>query len=416
MRAILEDLPGALMPDLRKESEDPGVKVEVVDDDLIRPTVEDELPQHASRGRKSPLSRHTVHTIGPLDRCLPLPIGLRLSLEGSRVTDATVDMGFTHQALERRAQGRAIDVGLFALVARAEPGLLSALAVACALERLGRDSGLPSAATTAQRRIGLDLLTIVENAHVLSAPALGFVNAQRGFRQLAQTANRRAIALLEGLCADDVFYAPFALRRPLAKEERHMLLRLLNDVEEPLLRMDPVRSFSWLQGVGVLDTSTARLLGVDGPALRASGGLDDTPGIDLEAAPPETLDAESSQHPNIFQGCALSRLRVRHADALAAAARLRPRLQSQAEDDDDTVHSPRVGTVGDGIGTAQVRGPSGTTAALVAVVDQRVQRLRLRPPDLALIAAVPRALVGVTLDDVAAVVASFGIRCSAVDR
>ena len=170
-----------------------------------------------------------------------------------------------------------------------------------------------------------------------------------------------------------------------------------------------------LQGAAA-EEQLARLLGVDGPALRASGGLDDTPGIDLEAAPPETLDAESSQHPNIFQGCALSRLRVRHADALAAAARLRPRLQSQAEDDDDTVHSPRVGTVGDGIGTAQVRGPSGTTAALVAVVDQRVQRLRLRPPDLALIAAVPRALVGVTLDDVAAVVASFGIRCSAVDR
>ena len=38
MRDILEELPGALMPDLQKESEDPGVPRVVVDDDLVRPT------------------------------------------------------------------------------------------------------------------------------------------------------------------------------------------------------------------------------------------------------------------------------------------------------------------------------------------------------------------------------------------
>ena len=417
MRTILEELPGALMPDLEKESEDPGVARDVIDDDLVRPTIEDELPRKASRGRKSPLSRHTLHSIGPLDRSLPLPIGLRLSLEGARVTDATVDMGFTHQALERRSQGRAVDVGLFSLIARAEPGLQSALAVACAIERLGpKDPNQklrgPTASTTAQRQIALDLLTIVENARVLAAPALGSSTGRRGARLLARTACRGAEALLEGLCADDVFFQPFRLRHPLANEEEVMLLRLLADVEEPLLRLDPERAFSWLDGVGRLDAATARRLGVDGPALRASGADDDTPAIDLQAAPPTTF---------AFNGCALSRLRVRHADALAAAVRLRGRLRPvlteppHAHDADDDADGAVI-EVADGIGTAQVRGPSGTTAALVSMVAQRVQRLRLRPPDLALVAALPPALVDVTLDDVAAVVASFGVRCSAVDR
>ncbi len=410
MRTILEELPGALMPDLQKESEDPGVERDVVDDDLVRPTVEDELPREVARGRRSPLSRHTSHSIGPLDRSLPLPLGLRLSLEGIRVTDVAVDMGFTHQALERRSQGRAVDVGLFALIARAEPGLQSALAVACAVERLGgRDDKTrrPSASTTAHRRIALDLLIIVENMRLLACPALRAAGGRLGPRTLARTAWRAAAGLLDGLCADDVFHAPFGVRRPLPAEEAEMLLRLLSDVEEPLLALDPARAFSWLEGVGRLGPAIARRLGVDGPALRASGDVDDTPGIDLEAAPPLVIEGKG------LRGCAWSRLRVRHADAVDAAARLRTRLQALP---DPEAEPPTLHDVADGIGTAQVRGPAGTTAALVAIAGQRVQRLRLRPPDLALVAALPPALVDVTLEDVAAVVASFGIRASAVDR
>lgn len=409
----MEELPGALMPDLEKESEDPGVARDVVDDDLVRPTIEDELPRQASRGRKSPLSPHTVHSIGPLDRCLPLPIGLRLSLEGARVTDVSVDMGFTHQALERRAQGRAVDVALFSLIARAEPGLVSALALARAIERLAAQKDPergPSASTTSQRKLALDLLTIVENARVLASPFLGAAGGRRGPRTLARTAWRAAAAMLEGLCADDVFYAPFRLRHPLATEEEQMLLRLLNDVEEPLLRLDPERAFSWLDGVGRLSAGAARRLGVDGPALRAAGSDDDTPGIDLEAAPPLTFD---------FKGCALSRVRVRHADAVAAAARLRTRLKpllSAPAIEEAEGSTEGSADVDDGIGTAQVRGPSGTTACLVSIVGQRVQRVRLRPPDLALAAALSPALVDVALDDVAAVIASFGLHASAIDR
>jgi hypothetical protein len=45
-----------------------------------------------------------------------------------------------------------------------------------------------------------------------------------------------------------------------------------------------------------------------------------------------------------------------------------------------------------------------------------VRHLRLRPPDLPVLAGVTRALRGVRLDDVSEVLSSFGLRASALDR
>lgn len=415
MRTILEELPFALFPDLQKESDDPGVQSDPLDDDLVRPAAEDELPRSTARGRKSPLSRHMTHVVDPLDRSLPVPLGLKLSLEGARVTEAAVDTGYTHQALERRCLGRSIvgtgdDVtGVFRLIARAEPGIVSALTLARAIERLCRVT--PSVTTTKQRQLALDLSTVVESAQVLAQPSLGADVVA------ARAAWRAAAALLEGLCADDLFFSAFRLRRPVARDERQSLLRQLDDVDEHWARLDARKSYAHLQGTGVLNARSARALGVQGPALRAAGAVDDTPTLDLEAATPAaTLE---------LIGDAWSRLVVRHADGSEALARLRRRLQASLDVDDAAVDAAATDVdaasaanvvVPDGIATAQVRGPSGGCAVLISVAGGKLERLRLRPPDLALIAALPRALVDVSLDDVAAVIASFGIHASAVDR
>jgi Ni,Fe-hydrogenase III large subunit len=63
-----------------------------------------------------------------------------------------------------------------------------------------------------------------------------------------------------------------------------------------------------------------------------------------------------------------------------------------------------------------VRGPAGSWSVFGVGGEGRLRRLRLRPPELALLGALPRALVGVPVDDAAAVIASFGMRGSALDR
>lgn len=406
MRTILEGLPNAFFPDLQKETDDPGVSSDLLDDNLVRPAAEDELPKHAQRGRKSPLARHLVHTVDPLDRSLPVTIGLKLSLEGARVTEVVVDTGFTHQAIERRALGVRINdadarLGLFRLVSRIEPGLVAAFALARAFER---GAGVaPTTTTTQQRQLALDLCTVAESARVLAQPELG---QSAGDVDAARAAAHAAAVLIDGFTAGDVFCAPFRLRRAIAREERASMLSRLHDVEGPFRRLVPRDAFAHLAGRGVLNAAAARLFGVQGPALRAAGVVDDTPTIDLETAAPAVPREDD-------RGDALARLCVRHDDGVAALARLRRKLLEEGSDEDAAVDD---GAVKDGIATAVVRGPSGTTALLVSVNDGVIERLRVRPPDLALIAALPRALVDSPLDDVAAVIASFGIQVSAVDR
>jgi NADH:ubiquinone oxidoreductase subunit D len=53
---------------------------------------------------------------------------------------------------------------------------------------------------------------------------------------------------------------------------------------------------------------------------------------------------------------------------------------------------------------------------VVDVVGGVVKRLRLRPAELPVLAVLPATLRGVLLDDVADVIATFGLRASAIDR
>jgi Ni,Fe-hydrogenase III large subunit len=400
MRDILEALPGALFPDLQKESDDPGVESALLGDDLVRPAAEDELP-HIHRGRKSPLSRTLVHTIDPLERALPLPVGLRLGLEGARVTDVVVDTGYTHQGIERRALGLSVvePLPLLRLAARCAPGVVAQLGVAIALERGA--SVVVDDSVTAARGVALDVVCVADALHVLAHPALS--HETRALADAAATAG----ALVDAVVAGDAYAAVGGLRRVLAREERATVLRLLDDVERPLVHAQPERLFAHLAGVGRLDERAAREKGVDGPALRAAGGVDDDACVDC-AAPVAA--------PTGRAGDVVARLSTRRADALAAIARLRQRLSDVDSIDGADGAIAAAVDVKDGIHVAAVRGPGGVLAVLVAVRGGAVERLRLRPPDLALIAALPRALAGVALDDAAAVIASFGVHISAVDR
>jgi Ni,Fe-hydrogenase III large subunit len=405
MRSILEELPHALLPDPEQQSDDPGVPRDAIDDDLVRPAVEEQLARSASRGHRSPLARHVVHDFTPIDQALPLRIGLRLHVEGVRVTDARIDAGYTHQALERRAVGLAVDdEPLWALVGRAEPPPLPRLTLALALERL---AGIvaPSRAA-ALRAVVLDLVVVHEALAVLAAPALRAPRLTRDAGRLVRDVD----ALLQGVTEGGTLSAWGGLRRDLHSEERTALLRLLPGVRRGLDAL-PLHDVEDLRGVGVLGRDAVRATGVDGAAGRAAGVADELP-ADLAGAAAVPDDEHA-------QGCAFCRLHLRLADADAALRRVEAALRDLPDGPvthrrvpDASPTSPRR----TGVGHAVVRGPAGSWSVFVVVDDARIRRLRLRPPELALLGALPRALVGVSVDDAAAVIASFGMHGSALDR
>ncbi len=420
MRELLEELPHALLPDPARESEDPGVAREVHDDDLVRPSAEEDLPVDAHRSKRSPLARHIDVVVDPFDPRLPTPLGLTLAVEGQRVRSAQMTAGFVHQGIERRAVGLAVDdVELAALLSPVAPGHVAQLAVARAVERLAGHT--PDGATGAWRDLVMDLVAVAEHCRVLldvvrrsprQAPALALAASAAG-------------AALEGIDVGHRLGHPFRLRTPVPDDERLTLRRRTDDVARALKTIDDDRvlaAVAHLRGAGILDVNRCRELGIDGPALLAAGGLP-TVAVDLG-------QEHTAFHP-VGQptGCTVARVEIRLQLLRGAALRLPQHLE-------------RLGTIanldrllGDGphphvaaaptftptaslSGTADalVAGPGGTTSCLVDLVEGRVNRLRIRPPELPMVLGVSRALLGVRLDDVSEVIASFGMQASALDR
>jgi len=404
MRDLLEELPHALLPDPTRESEDPGLAREPQDDELVRPAAEEDLPIDATRSRRSPLARHVDVVIDPFDPRLSTTIGLTMAIEGQRVRSAALDVGMVHQGIERRAVGLGVLApDLQALLAVVDPAPLHGLAVAVAVERLTGRS--PDAATRWWRHVFVDLIACAAHARVLAdvlrrAPAL----ASR-----AEAIAVAADAARDGLDPDHRFACPGRLRSDIPDDERHTLVRRVDELRLATARIgddDVEDALAWLRGAGALEAERARELGIDGPTLLAAG---------VTGALPADLGEWLSRRVVATSGCAVARAVTHHAELRAAATRLVERVGT-APPASTSPATPLQPDDVHGTASAIVRGPNGSCAVHVVVDHGVVRRLRLRPPELPLLPGVARALRGVRLDDVSEVFSSFGLRASAIDR
>ncbi len=407
MRDLLEELPHALLPDPTRESEDPGIARDACDDDLVRPVAEDDLADDAGRSSKSPLAKHVEVPIAPFDPRLSTPIGVTLSVEGLRIRAVTLDVGHTHQGIERRAFGLDVDgAALGTLLSSLEPPLLASFAVAIAAERA---AGVNVGAVSRQwRELACDVVAVAEHARVVR-------DTLRRTPRLAMTLTavaKAADAALDGIDVDQRLLGLGGLRAPIPEHERQTLKRRLAELARAVGAVDDDRvsdALGHIRGAGVVDMARCRELGLDGPTLAAAGGT---------SSLPADCGMGISLIPQGDAGCALSRIQVRLTALRRASARASERLDELAAsadvDGDDRVHHDWRSV--SGAGDALVRGPSGTWSCALWLEAGTVRRLRLRPPELPLLGAVARALRGTRLDDVSDVFASFGLRASAIDR
>jgi Ni,Fe-hydrogenase III large subunit len=232
-------------------------------------------------------------------------------------------------------------------------------------------------------------------------------------RAPALAARARAIAVAadaarDGLDHDHRFGNPGGLRSVVPDDERHTLVRRVDDLRRAAARIgdnDVDDALAWLRGAGGLEVERCRELGIDGPTLLATGALSPLP-ADLGDWLGRQVVGTS--------GCAVARSLTHQAELRAAVARLVDRVAAVPP---TSTPPPRLRPETlRGTASAVVRGPNGSCAVHVVVEGGVVRRLRLRPPDLPLLAGVARALRGVRLDDVSEVFASFGLRASAIDR
>ena len=214
--------------------------------------------------------------IGPYHPALEEPVHARLIIDGEKITDAKVFIGYNHRGIEKLAQERNF-IQTITLVERvcgicshshAESYCLSVEAIA-GMEVPKRGQYIRDIVSELER-IHTHLLWIGVACHIVGHDSL--------FMQVWKD-RERTMDTLEALTGNRVNYAMNIIggvRRDIDGDMKKYILDAMDDLEE---RMKPITH--WLthdktlamrtQGVGVLTTSDAERIGAVGPHARASG-------------------------------------------------------------------------------------------------------------------------------------------------
>ncbi|HIS52468.1 MAG TPA: nickel-dependent hydrogenase large subunit [Candidatus Onthomonas avicola] len=214
--------------------------------------------------------------IGPYHPALEEPIHARLTVDGERIRDAQVFVGYNHRGIEKLAQERNF-IQTLVLVERV-CGICShshALTYALCIEHI---MGAEVPRRGQYIRVIIEELERIHSHLLWLGIACHIVGHDSVFMQCWND-RERTMDTLEALTGNRVNYAMNTIggaRRDLDDEKRRMLLEAMDDLEA---RMGPLARFLTedktlamrTKGVGVLTTEDAVRLGAVGPHARASG-------------------------------------------------------------------------------------------------------------------------------------------------
>ncbi|MFZ9886522.1 MAG: hypothetical protein ACO3JL_03375 [Myxococcota bacterium] len=434
MRELIESLPGHAPPDVEREADrTPALLSPPDDDDFIRPAAEEELLEERgagglTSGRGSSLAKHLLWTFGPDHRALPFPLQLRTELEGDRVVNCDVEIGWLHQGLEKALEEATFEDAL-AVIERLQPqnALGHQLAWLLLLERMcGIDHLVPRRAQL-WRVVMCELSRMLEHLRVLRG--LVMLHAGRPAQRSLTRAEAALEALLPSVSFDDtgVLRACVGgLREPLPVSVAETLRREVPAMLAPLWKVTELQlrlpsSLDALQGLGALDGRLAGALGFSGPALKACGADEDI----RRSAPYFAYDELSLRVPVENAGDARARFRVRleelsvSAELIESALRLLDDAAPEVRVEASAIPRNEEGQLRPpaGMATASVELAGGEFSLLV-VSDggPRPRRARLRTPSFPLAAALGRLLKGARLDEVEQIITSLGLIGPEIDR
>jgi hypothetical protein len=283
VRAVLEHLIGAQMPDTTRESASLGVDtLRRAENDWIRPVDEG---QRLARVRAADSPLHTllplhIHAFDPrLTVCRAGGMSLQLSLDGTAVHDVDVDVGYLSRGIERGVVGMSVpDAARKIAQLSLMNGVQAQIAFVAAAERClalqWSTRPTPGEALTLARRLAIRVARVVAHLHILSGHA-GFRGAARAFLHHHAGATRDALL---GWVAQGTFAQPFALAVP-ADDEMRTMVQLCLRVRDAL-RVH--QSALWRQleddvGLGTVTADDVRVVGLGhGPIALAAGVLPKT--------------------------------------------------------------------------------------------------------------------------------------------
>ena len=214
--------------------------------------------------------------IGPYHPALEEPIHARLTVDGERITDAKVFVGYNHRGIEKLAQARNF-IQTLVLVERV-CGICShshSLTYAMCIEHI---MGAEVPKRGQYIRVIVEELERIHSHLLWLGIACHIVGHDSMFMQIWND-REQTMDTLEAVTGNRVNYAMNTIggaRRDIDDDKRKLILAAMDDLEQ---KMGPITHYLTsdktlamrTKGVGVLTTEDAVRLGTVGPHARASG-------------------------------------------------------------------------------------------------------------------------------------------------
>jgi membrane-bound hydrogenase subunit alpha len=356
-----------------------------------------------------------VIPVGPQHPALEEPESFSLLLEGERVSAASVTLGYNHRGIEKACESRTYiqDIYLIERIC----GICSHAHTTCYMQAVEAIAGLevPKRALYIRTLIG-ELERI--HSHLLW---LGVAAHEIGFETLFMYSWRDrevVMDILELLTGNRVNYGMNTIggvRRDISPEQAQQVLKALEILEEKTkyynqLVSEEVTLIQRLEGVGRLSKGDVLKYGAVGPVLRASGVKRDIRKDDPYAAYGE-LDFEviTDTHADVF-----GRTVVRVKELIESYKIIRQVLK-QMPDGPITVKAPKKIPAGEAV--SRYEAPRGEDIHYVrANGTEKPDRVKVRAPTLANLAAISNMLEGGYLADVPIIIAAIDPCFSCTDR
>jgi NADH-quinone oxidoreductase subunit D len=430
VKDLFDAIPESVASELVLEGEHPLEVTPPDDDEVIRPSAEEELHRLGETGSlvepgSSSLAKHLVWTFGPHHTDLPLVLQLRVEIDGERLVTVDPEVGWLHQGIEKALENVDVMKG-FEFIARThvECPHFAITAYALAVEALLDLKKTVPARASLWRTIVLELSRVSEHLAVLTP--IVHAHADRQLHAIFLDVERNMRTLTELAAPTErqggILGAFGGLAREVPAGVVDHLERAVPDVLAPL-RASEDRLFvspsfvDALQGLGVLSREGAIALGITGPALRATGLADDI----RVTHPVLAWDRVQPRPVTRTGGGALARFRVR-LDEIHASSALVLRALSAFKSTEGGCLPPapldmQNLTLPARIACVSLEAPSGELSLLVCGDGaKRLARVHLKSPSFPLVAALPQILNGARLDEVSTILSGLGISLTEVDR
>jgi len=353
--------------------------------------------------------------IGPQHPALKEPESFRVTLEGEKIVDVSLRLGYNHRGIEKACESRTFMQNIY-LIERV-CGICSHSHSTCYIQAVEDLAGaeVPKRALYIRTLVG-ELERV--HSHLLW---LGVAGHEIGFDTLFMYSWRdREIVmdLLAKLTGNRVNYGINTIggvRRDISKEESEEILKAVDVLEERTkyyieVATEEVTLINRLSNVGKLSRADVELLGAVGPVARASGVDMDTRRDDPYAAYSEvSFKVITADNEDVY-----GRTLVRVGELMQSYSIIRQVLKNMP-DGPITVRVPRKIPAGEAI--SRYEAPRGEDVHFVkSNGSDTPERVKLRAPTLANIKAVLKMLKNYNLADLPIIIAAIDPCFSCTDR